>query len=49
MLKKIFYQNNIKEITDKLNCRKEEINIDVLKTVENILKNIKEYCDKALK
>ena len=49
MLKKIFYQNNIKEITDKLNCRKEEINIDVLKTVENILKNIKENGDKALK
>ena len=49
MLNKIYYQDNIKEITDKLKYRKEEINVDVTKAVEKILKDIKEKGDVALK
>lgn len=48
MLKKIIYNNNDQEILEKLNSRKEDINNDVTKTVEEILKDIKENGDEAI-
>ena len=48
MLRKIIYNNNIEEIIKKLNSRKEDINKDVTKTVEEILKDIKDNGDKAV-
>jgi len=49
MLNKIYYQNNLKEITEKLSGRKDEMNQDVMETVENILKDIRKNGDNALK
>ena len=49
MLKKIYYKGDLIEITQKLKSRKEEISKDVIKTVEEILKDVKLNGDDALK
>ena len=48
MLSKIIYKNNMKEIINKLNSRKEDINKDVTKIVEDILKDIKQNGNEAV-
>ena len=48
MLKKIYYEGNVKNILDNLNSRKEGINKDVNETVERILNDVKNNGDKAL-
>ncbi|MBR2704914.1 MAG: histidinol dehydrogenase [Clostridia bacterium] len=48
MLKTLIYENNIDDIINKLNSRKEDINKDVTKAVEDILKDIKQNGDKAV-
>lgn len=48
MLSKMYYNGNLKEITDKLNSRKDGINKDVNEIVEEILKDVKENGDEAL-
>ena len=48
MLRKIIYKNDSKVIVQKLNSRKEDINKDVTKAVDEILKDIKENGDKAV-
>ena len=48
MLNKLYYKGNLKEITDKLNSRKEDISKDVTVAVEEILKDVKENGDNAL-
>ncbi len=48
MLRKIYYEGNMKDIKAKLNSRKEEINTDVTKSVEGILKDVRKNGDKAL-
>ena len=49
MLEKIYYKGNLNEVLNKLKRRKESINKDVNETVEEILKNIREQGDKALR
>lgn len=48
MLRKINYNQNLDEITKKLNSRKEEINKDVTTAVEKILNDVKLKGDEAL-
>lgn len=48
MLEKIFYNGDIKKITEILNGRKVNINRDVTSVVTDILNDIKENGDKAL-
>jgi len=48
MLKKVYYDNNLKEIIDNLNGRKEGINKNVNSSVEEILENVRNNGDKAL-
>lgn len=48
MLKEIRYDNNLKEIMEGLNSRKEGTNKKVDESVEEILKNVRENGDKAL-
>ena len=48
MLRKIKYNGNLNEIINNLDSRKQEINKDVINSVEEILNNIKLYGDDAL-
>lgn len=48
MLKKINYKQNLNEIMKKLNSRKEEINKDITRIVEEILNDVKLNGDEAL-
>lgn len=47
MLKKIYY-NNLKDIVENLNSRKESINKEVNESVEKIIEDVKENGDSAL-
>ena len=48
MLKKINYKQNLNEIMKKLNSRKEEINKDITRIVEEILNDVKLNGDEAV-